>query len=274
MIRAGGRSSAWRQRRRTSPLYFCLVVLSCTAATSGRHPAPIAADARIPVESYFPLTERSQWSYRVQDFVKQLTYQARVRVYGEQYVEALNRYGIAVEERYSSFGPAGPYVLEEQEPILYFRENGYLNRVLLTYQAGRVIAASGSGDTQFLPEILREGASWDSNTQAFRVGDLGFQVSFRHTASIERETIRVPAGAFDNCVRVDTHSTEGPNSGYGPGEELVFYYSDWYAPEVGLVLTRQWDDAQRQRERTRIELIGYAVTPAAPAGADSGTARD
>ena len=53
-----------------------------------------------------------------------------------------------------------------------------------------------------------------------------------------------------------------PDSGYRPGEELTFYYSDWYAPGVGLVLTRQWDDAKHERERTRIELMAYSVTMA------------
>ena len=110
------------------------------------------------------------------------------------------------------------------------------------------------------PEVLAQGASWDSNTQAFRVGGgIGFSVTFRHTVSLERESVEVPAGTFANCVRVDTYSTEGPNSGYRPGEELVFYYADWYAPDVGLVLTRQWDDAEHQRERTRIELLAYSI---------------
>jgi hypothetical protein len=217
--------------------------------------------AKIPVESLFPLTDQSQWTYRVQDFVKKLTYLSKVRVHGPQFVDALKRDGIGVEERYSSFGPNGPYVLEEQEPILYFHESGYLNRMLLTYQAGKVVAASGSGDTQFLPEVLTNGATWDSNTQAFRVGDLGFEVSFRHTVAVDRETVTVPAGTFKDCVRVDTSSTEGANSGYGPGEELVFYYADWYAAGVGLVLTRQWDDAGHERERARIELMEYSVAP-------------
>jgi hypothetical protein len=238
-----------------------LAIASCGRSLTSAPRAPDAA-AKIPVESYFPLTDRSQWTYRIRDFVKKLTYQTKVRVYGRQFVEAIQREGISVEERYSSWGTGGPYILEEQEPMIYFRDKGYLNRVQLTYQAGKVVAASGSGDTQFLPELLINGASWDSNTQAFRVGDLGFKVNFRHTVAIERESVAVPAGSFADCVRVDTYSTEGPDSGYRPGEELTFYYSDWYAPGVGLVLTRQWDDAKHERERTRIELMAYSVTPA------------
>jgi hypothetical protein len=233
------------------------VALSCGRSLTGGGGAPDTA-AALRVESYFPLTEHSQWTYRVQDFVKKLTYQTKVRVFGRQYVDSIQREGIGVEERYSSFA-GGPYLLEEQEPMLYFREKGYLNRVLLTYQAGKVVSASGSGDTQFLPDVLTNGATWNSNTQAFRVGDLGFKVTFRHKVAIERETVTVPAGSFKDCVRVDTDSTEGPNSGYRPGEELVFYYADWYAPGVGLVLTRQWDDPKHDRERTRIELMAYAI---------------
>jgi hypothetical protein len=239
------------------------ILMSCAKPLASKPSNTIAPDiaAKIPVESYFPLTEKSRWTYRVQDFVKKLTYLSKVRVHGPEFVDTLKRDGIGVEERYSSFGPNGPFILEEQEPILYFHESGYLNRMLLTYQAGKVVPASGSGDTQFLPEVLTNGASWDSNTQAFRVGDLGFKVSFRHTVAIDRETVTVPAGTFKDCVRVDTSSTEGANSGYGPGEELVFYYADWYAAGVGLVLTRQWDDAGHERERTRIELMEYSVAP-------------
>jgi len=258
-----------KEAARLGRLCFFLTLVSCGSLPALKKAQPFDPNARLPVESYFPLAAGSQWSYRVQDFIRKLTYQSKVRVFGRQFVDAVQREGISVEERYSSFGPGGPYVLEEQEPMVYFRDNGYLNRVLLTYQAGKMVAASGTGDTQYLPEILTQGASWDSNTQAFRVpggaggGGIGFKVTFKHTVSLERESVQVPAGKFDNCIRVDTFSTEGPNSGYRPGEELVFYYSDWYAPGIGLVLTRQWDDPKREHERTRIELLSYAF-PATP----------
>lgn len=256
-------------------LVLATFLASCAKPPTSKPSSSVASGvaATIPVESYFPLTDQSRWTYRVQDFVKRLTYLSKVRVHGRQFVEAVKRDGIGVEERYSNFGPGGPFILEEQEPILYFHENGYLNRILLTYQAGKVVPASGSGDTQFLPEVLKNGETWDSNTQAFRVGDLGFKVSFRHTVAIERETIKVPAGTFEDCVRVDTSSTEGPNSGYRPEEELVFYYSDWYAAGVGLVLTRQWDDPMHERERARIELMEYSVTEPRSPG-QSATVKD
>ncbi|MGH7900080.1 MAG: hypothetical protein ACREQQ_19150 [Candidatus Binatia bacterium] len=250
---------------RAAVLVSLLGLAGCGSVAPSPGPRATEPPTPIPVETYFPLSDNSQWTYRVQDFVKKLTYLMRVRVHGKRYVEALKRDGISVEERYSSFGPGGPFVLEEQEPILYFHENGFLNRVLLTYQAGKVVVASGSGDSRYLPELLSAGAVWDSNTEAFRVGDLGFRVSFRHVVLPEREVVKVPAGTFEGCVRIDTSASEGPGSGYRPGEELVFYYSDWYTPGVGLVLTRHWDDEKHERERTRIELMEYSIASAAAA---------
>lgn len=252
-----------------------LVVASCATASKVaallKRPTRLAADAELPVDAYFPLTANSWWTYRVEDFVGKLAYQVTFKVHGKRYVDSLEREGISVEGRYSSFGPNSPYVLEEQEPMLYFRENGYLNRILLTYQAGKVISASGSSDIHYLPEVLKGGESWDSSTQAFRVGDLGFKVTSRHSIVIERSTIKVAAGDFDDCVRVDTFATQ-PESA-STGGELAFYYSDWYAPGVGLVLTRQFDDAEHEHERTQISLTNYSIDPSRGTG-EASTAAD
>jgi hypothetical protein len=35
------------------------------------------------------------------------------------------------------------------------------------------------------------------------------------------------------------------------------------------VLTRQWDDSTRSRERSRIELLGFSIAPAPAAGEPS-----
>jgi hypothetical protein len=195
----------------------------------------------------------------------------KVQVHGPKYYEALGGEGIEVTERYSSEG--GPFYVEESEPIIYFRNEGFLHRMFMTLQAGKLVQASGSGDTRYLPVVLDDGAKWESATQAFRVGGgmsgLGFNVSHRHSAAIETKAVQVPAGSFEDCVRIDTYSTQGPGSGKN-GEEIVFYYSDWYAPGVGLIRTEQWDDARREKERTRIELLEYEVAPAArePAAAE------
>ncbi|MGH7858738.1 MAG: hypothetical protein ACREQY_15540, partial [Candidatus Binatia bacterium] len=79
-----------------------------------------------------------------------------------------------------------------------------------------------------------------------------------HVVAVEPDVVRVPAGEFRDCIRIDTSSSHGPGSG-GSGDELLFYYADWYAPGVGLVRTQQWGDREKRRERTRIELLDYAI---------------
>lgn len=238
--------------------------VSCAPRSASPRALAEATPASLAVDDYYPLTDRSQWTYRIRDFTKNWTYLSKVRVHGRQHVDALSRDGISVEERYSS--DSGPFFVEEQEPMLYFRERGYLNRVFLTYQGGKLVASSGSGDSEFLPERLTDGATWESNTQAFRVGDLGFRIRHTHRVSMERDPVKVPAGTFENCVRVDTFSTQGPGSGKN-GAELLFYYSDWYAPGVGLVRTEQWEDEKHERERTRIELLEYRIERPEPLAA-------
>ena len=242
-----------------------LVVCAATGA-AGTSTPKLAEPA--PVERYFPLAARSRWTYRIQELRKNFDYVNRVRVFGPKHLDAINKEVVEVEESYSSTGN-GVFLLEEQEPVVYFREAGYLNRIFLTQQGGKFVPASGSGDSRFLPEVIVPGSSWDSDSQAFRVGtDLGFKVAHRHTIVLEPKAITVPAGTFKDCVRIDTFSTHGPGSGKTPDEELTFYYSDWYAPGVGLVRTQQWDDAERSKERTRIELLDYDV----PADAGEKTA--
>jgi hypothetical protein len=236
-------------------------LIGCSTASAPEAAAPSVAEPA-PIERYFPLAARSRWTYRVQELRKNFDYVNRVRVFGPKHLDAINKEVVEVEESYSST-VNGVFLLEEQEPVVYFREAGYLNRIFLTQQGGKFVPASGSGDSRFLPEVIVPGSSWDSDSQAFRVGtDLGFKVAHRHTIALEPKPVTVPAGTFRDCLRIDTYSTHGPGSGQLPNEELTFYYSDWYAPGVGLVRTQQWDDAERSKERTRIELLDYNVPTA------------
>lgn len=263
-----------RLERLAAPLAaLALLAAGCSLLPGALKPgrkAPAQASAQekaFRVQDYFPLTARSHWHYRIRELRKRLDYENRVRVFGEREIPSLGRKAIQVEERYGATG-GGVLLLEEQEPVVYFLENGYLNRIFLTMQGGKLIAASGSGDSRFLPEKILPGSGWDSSSETFRVGtELGFKISHTHKISIDPNPIKVPAGKFASCVRIDTYTTNGPGSGRGDAE-LTFYYSDWYAAGVGLVRTQQFDDQKRTLERTRIELLEYSVEPAEEAHQD------
>lgn len=248
---------------RTAPAGIALAaILAGCSPPPALVPVLPASPSATRVEDYFPLTPDSRWTYRVRDLAKAWTYETRVRVFPPRRFDFLGRDGIPVEERYSSVG--GPLFVEEQEPIVYYRDEGFLHRVYLTYQAGQLVPQSGSRDSRHLPEVLRDGTSWDSETTAFRVGGgLGIQVVHHHEVHLETDVVSVPAGDFTGCIRIDTYSSHGAGSDRGGGE-IAFWYSDWYAPGIGLVRTQQWDDVERREERSKIELLEASI--AEPAG--------
>ena len=67
----------------------------------------------------------------------------------------------------------------------------------------------------------------------------------------------MPAGRFMGCVRVDTTATHGATGADGKpvGPQVVYHYSDWYAPGVGLVRTEQRNGAAEIL--ATIELIRF-----------------
>ena len=126
-----------------APLITTSACVQRHANTSATKRAPaIDRTRKIPVDDYFPLTPRSYWTYRIRDLAKNWTYTNTVQVQGRKFYEPLRGKGTEVVERYSSEG--GPFYVEESEPIVYFRQNGFLNRMFMTLQGGKLVQASGS----------------------------------------------------------------------------------------------------------------------------------
>jgi hypothetical protein len=117
-----------------------------------------------------------------------------------------------------------------------------------------------SGEARFLPLDLLATPSWEGRINAYQLPDgSGFEVRQFHQVSVQPEPIHVPAGRFERCARVETtavHSATGPDGG-SVGPRVVYSYSDWYAPGVGLVRSEQ-RSATAEVVAT-IELLRYAI---------------
>ena len=64
----------------------------------------------------------------------------------------------------------------------------------------------------------------------------------------------VPAGRFAGCIRIETEASYHDLAGIGDKR----YFTDWYAPDVGLVKTLVLTGGQHGHEITRIELLRFA----------------
>lgn len=214
--------------------------------------------ASTPVADYFPLAPRSRWEYLVSRRTagERLRFFATVRP--DEFKGPNGRGCRIVEERYSDLPDGGRY------PIVYCTEGGFLHRVMSLEYRGEALEDNGlrSGELKFLPVNLAQTETWEGLTNAYSLPDgSGFEVRQLHQVFRQTEPIVVPAGTFTGCARVETtaiHSATGPD-GAPVGPRIVYYYSDWYAPGVGLVRTEQ--RSATAEVLATIELVEYEITP-------------
>jgi hypothetical protein len=235
----------WRRR---CGVMIALLGAGCSVAVSSRSKG---VDA-----SFFPLTPLSRWEYVVHQRGRSATFRFVATVNPDDFRSEDGRTCRVVDERYTDVGE------EERFPIVYCNEGGYLHRVMsLEYRAG-VLSDNGlrSGELKFLPTDLEPAQTWEGHTNAYRLSDgSGFDVRQLHHVSPSREQVVVQAGAFAHCMRVETtaiHSAIDVD-GRPVGPRLVYYYSDWYAPGVGLVKTEQRDESASVL--ATIELVSYVI---------------
>ena len=213
--------------------------------------------------SFFPLAPLSHWEYVVTRQGGHDTFHFVATVQPDDFRAQDGRRCRVVDERYGDVGPA------ERFPVVYCREGGYLHRVMSLEYRGNALADTGlrSGELKFLPTDLGPAQTWEGHTSAYRQPDgSGFDVQQLHQVMPDREQVVVPAGAFSRCIRVETTAIHSATdaSGAQVGPRVVYYYSDWYAPGVGLVRTEQRNaDAE---VLATIELVSYAIghEPASP----------
>jgi hypothetical protein len=203
------------------------IVAGCAVATL----RPAAFD-----RDFFPLAPNSQWEYAVSRYggAERFRFVATVRT--NDFHTADGRTCPIVDEQYG--GTSGRF------PIAYCTESGFLHRIMSLEYRGETLEDNGfrSGELKFLPTDLRHASAWEGVTNAYRLPDgSGFEVQQLHRVLPDAERVEVPAGVFARCVRVETTAIHSAVDDHGTrtGPRVTYYYSDWYAPGVGLVKTEQ-----------------------------------
>jgi len=148
-------------------------------------------------------------------------------------------------------------------PVAYCRMDGFLYRALsLEYRGGEIREIGlGSNEERFLPDAFGNRVAWDSVTTAYDLGSgNGYGVQQTHWIVPDAGFVEVPAGRFAGCVRVETVALHaGRHDGVTDGEPVVLYYSDWYAPNVGLIRTLESNRPDGGPPLAQIELLAYDV---------------
>ncbi len=232
-----------------------LVVTLLTIATVGCT-AAIKRDQPLPTADFFPLTPASHWEYLVSRRAAGAPLRLVATVRPDEFTGPHGHGCRIVDERYGDRPP------EERTPIVYCTEGGYLHRVMSLEYRGESLEDNGlrSGEIKFLPVSLGSTQTWEGRTNAYQLADgSGFEVRQLHQVYVQAEPVEVPAGRFERCARVETtaiHSATAPD-GSAVGPRIVYYYSDWYAPGVGLIRTEQ--RSATSEVLATVELVGYRI---------------
>jgi hypothetical protein len=230
----------------------------CTAAPLGGCAVlPTTADAVAGRGEFFPLYPGTLWVYEVRDAEGRIALE-RVLVRGAYHLKAHETDGTVVEE---SGGMSGEFDLDVSwHPIVYYRRGPFLYKFSgLNYDVGGELRELplGEGEEKVLPADPIELREWESDFDIFRAeGGTGYGAKMVSVAQLRAEPVRVRAGLFRGCLRVDSESVLVSRSTRSPQNQVTFHYVDWYAPGVGLVKSEVHTD-ERARPVTTLELVSF-----------------
>ncbi|MEA2078162.1 MAG: hypothetical protein U9O95_09110 [Candidatus Marinimicrobia bacterium] len=131
-----------------------------------------------------------------------------------------------------------------------------------------LFAIQGAEDSE--PVILEElvylnknpfktGTTWEGD---FTTSVMMESVTFPLTYEIQKgkETVTVPAGTFDKCLKVVAKGEVERDKGLLGMVKITIVQTDWYAPKVGLiksVLHKSGNHVLIQEDETITQLTGY-----------------
>ncbi|MEW8506408.1 MAG: hypothetical protein AB2598_06865 [Candidatus Thiodiazotropha sp.] len=201
-----------------STLPFLLLLASCSNPSIDRF-------------SYFPLAQGMQWDYLVTSHVGDSIKYSDFSIHtGEKELIA----GIPYSVRITSDGTR--YYIAKNSKGIY----RHAKRTLIESRP-----SIDDSPHWVLMYPLKKGSQWSNPTYPFVLRRVypyeerltrGMMLKMSYQIAAEDETVVVPAGRFENCIRVEGEANltlyADANTGY---EEILINTIEWYAPGVGLV---------------------------------------
>jgi hypothetical protein len=229
----------------------CVLAALFAAFVSGCEQRPVIT---FHSADFFPLLPNMAWTYRVTSRSQHTTYAVTDEVVGNKYIPSLELTGSVVQEFYD-FDRGG------MRPIVYYERRGYFARFSgLDYEMREIDSPmwGRSEEMDFLPERLAPDQAW--NNTLFPYGRLpgSFNITQSHQTFFDPNEIMVPAGRFGGCIRIETAARYHGGLYDQQKQALALSYEDWYAPNVGLVLTVAHEGTPNGPEIERVELLHFA----------------
>lgn len=205
---------------------------------------------------YFPLALHNSWTHLVTFSGDYLYYMTETVIMDDMHLSGGKSYVVA--EEYEPLTTASP---EARSTVAYFHKDGFLHRYPWLDSDGIKVwdTKLGEGAEQILPMPYRGRTSWQlgMQTNAWPLNG-GQTMTASAKAWIDPVEVRVPAGVFRNCLRVETISA---NQYLNPRKEAKGYqlhFVEWYADGVGLVRAIS-SEGEGTPIKSITELVWYNV---------------
>ncbi len=208
---------------------------------------------------FFPLAMHNTWTYEITfsggDYHYHMT---GIVIKDDQQLKEGKAFVVA--EEYEPLTNRAP---EARSTVAYFRKDGFLYRYPWLDSKNNEVwdIQLGEGSEQIIPYPYLHDVAWQIalKNKMWAPGTASQNVSASSQASIDPQAVRVPAGKFRNCLRVET-ITGNQSLGELAGRALFYRlrYREWYASGVGLVKALS-DEGEGTEVKSVTELLSYKV---------------
>lgn len=210
----------------------------------------------VPSANYFPLALYNSWTHLVTFSGDYLYYMTETVIKDDMHLSGGRSYVVA--EDYEPLTIASP---EAKSTVAYFQKDGFLHRYPWLDSDGVKIwdTKLGEGAEQILPMPYRGKTSWrlGMQTNAWPLNG-GQTMTASAKAWIDPIEVRVPAGVFRNCLRVETISANQYVDAKNESKGYQLHHVEWYANGVGLVRAIS-SEGEGTPIKSLTELVWYNV---------------
>jgi len=207
---------------------------------------------------FFPLAVHNSWTHIVVFSGDYLYYMTETVVKDD--FQVLGSASYVVKEEYEPLSTTAP---EAISTVAYFRKGGFLHRYPWLDSKGDTVwdTELGQGAEQLLPSPYMGDIAWQLGSQT-NIWPLNGRQTTTASAKawIDPVEIRVPAGVFRNCLRVETTSANHFTDVRKKSMSYSLHHVEWYAPGVGLVKAIT-SEGEGTPIKSVTELVWYQVSP-------------
>jgi hypothetical protein len=206
---------------------------------------------------FFPLAVHNSWTHLVIFSGGDYLYYMKGTVVRKN-LPLFEEESYVIMEEYEPLTTTAP---EAKSTVAYFRKDGFLHRYPWLDSDGEKIwdTELGEGAEQILPSPYLGDTSWQIGlqTNAWPLNG-GQSVTASAKAWIDPEEVRVLAGVFRNCLRVETVSANQFLDPKNRTKSYQLHHVEWYAPGVGLVRAIS-SEGEGTPIKSVTELVSYSV---------------